>query len=178
MCDFGAENSQRQKHGIGWLHGEYHRQPRRLRMARSESRIVFRPNAQAASGVDGAQVAALLELKCAAIRDAFTGIEHPDCTPQNVRDQAERSLSEHEMKVKSSAWPHRSGGLDESAACTQVHNADDAARSQRRVRDVLARPAVSRIAATILYELTHDREPDSYFRTRVRPVAPSTRMAY
>jgi hypothetical protein len=98
-------------------------------MARLGITHQLRPNGHVSAGVDGAQVAALLELKGATIGDAFTGIEHPDCAPQNVRDQAERSLSEHEMKVKPSAWPQRPGGLDKSTACTQIHDADDAARS-------------------------------------------------
>ena len=95
-----------------------------------------------------------------------------------MRDQAERAVTENQMKVKSSAWPQRPGGLDESAARTQVHDVNDAARSQGRLRDVVRRPAVPGIAAAIFYELTHDREPGSYFRTRVRPVTPSTRTAY
>ena len=123
-------------------------------------------------------VAALLELKRAPIRDTFLGIERPDCAAQDVRDQAKRSLTQNEMEVKSSAWPQWPRALDESAACTQIHDVNDAARSQRCLRDVLARPAIPRIAATILYELTHDREPGSYLSTRVRPVAPSTRTAY
>ncbi len=50
------------------------------------------------------RVAPLFELKCAAIRDAFARIERPDCAPQNMRDQTERSIAEDEVKVEPRAW--------------------------------------------------------------------------
>src|SRR6185436_1705053 len=49
---------------------------------------------------------------------------------------------------------------------------------ERGACDFCGRPLEARLAAPVLYGLTHDREPGSYFNTRVRPVAPSTRTAY
>lgn len=82
------------------------------------------------------------------------------------------------MKVQSSARTQRTVRLDQGASGTEVHNMNHTTRPQRRLRHIVRRPAVARVASTILYELTHDREPGSYLRTRVRAVAPSTRTAY
>src|SRR5206468_4828486 len=69
-------------------------------------------------------------------------------------------------------------GLDERAARAQVHYVNETARTEGGASDVFRRTVVTRISASILHGLTHDRDPGSYFKTRVRPVAPSTRTAY
>src|SRR3954467_6391696 len=124
------------------------------------------------------ELAALLKLQRTAIRQSLPRVHLPNRAPENLRHQAEGATTEDEVEMKTGTGTQRASGLDQGATCAEVHHVNEASWPYGRLRDVFGRPAVSRIAAPILYELTHDREPGSYFRTRVRPVPPSTRTAY
>src|SRR3954470_1811011 len=124
------------------------------------------------------QLAPFFELKRPAIRNALTPVERPYDASQDLRRQAEAPLAQDKIEVNARARPQGATGLHQGAARAQIDEMYDVARPERRVRDVGWRPAVAEVGAPILYGLTHDRDPDSYLSTRVRPVAPRTRTAY
>jgi len=53
------------------------------------------------------QVAALLELERAAIRDSLQGVEHPHFTAKHFGDECERTHRRHDLNVHSSAGAQR-----------------------------------------------------------------------
>jgi hypothetical protein len=123
------------------------------------------------------RLASGLELQRTAIRSAVSRMKRPHRTSQHPRGQRESSHAGHDVHMDPCARTQRAFTLHEGSARTEIDDTHAAARTKRRAnagcgeRDASFRTAIG-------YLLIHVRCPESYLRTRVRPVAPRTRTAY
>lgn len=123
------------------------------------------------------RLASAVELQGAPIRGAVSRMKCPHRAAQHTRGQREGPHPGHDVHMHARARTQRTFALHESSARTEIDDTHAAARTKRRPNagceehDASFRPAIG-------YLLIHVRCPESYLRTRVRPVAPRTRTAY